>query len=283
MKFHLKYVRVHVCKDTGAVYAYLRRKGQPLIRLPGLLASPEFYAGYYAALRGETPAPVVAAARQSHSTLAAALNRYIAEALPKRVNGSTLDRQTATLRKFAALEGVGTLPINQLDRKFVERNIAEAGTVGIANTWLVTVRPFFQWAVTQELLAADPTAGIVLKLPKSSGHATWTEAQIAQFEARWPLGTRERLLFALLLYTGQRCSDVRLLGPTSIVNGAFPITQQKTGAKVLIPVLPELKAVIDACKVVGLGFFLTTKAGKPLEQRELNKWFRRACDDAGLP
>jgi integrase len=131
---------------------------------------------------------------------------------------------------------------------------------------------------------ADPTAGIVITLPKSDGHDTWDEEQIAQFEKRWPIGTRERLLFALLLHTGQRCSDVRLLGPTSIVKGAFPIKQKKTGAKVCIPVHPELAAAIKACNVMNIsGFFLTTSTGKPLDQRELNKWFRRACREAGLP
>jgi hypothetical protein len=42
--------------------------------------------------------------------------------------------------------------------------------------------------------------------PFATSH-TWTDAEIAQFERRWPLGTRE-LAFALLLYTGQRGGDV---------------------------------------------------------------------------
>jgi integrase len=283
VKIRIKYLKAWVDRKTGIAYARLRRNGQPEITLPTPVGSPEFWAGYHAALRGEHPVPIVAAVR--HNTIAAAVARYIEEALPKRVNGVTLSRQSATLRKFAAIESVGSLPVKVLDRKYIDRNIAEADTIGIANTWLITMRPFCQWAVTQELLAVDPTAGIVLKLPKSEGHATWTEEQIAQFEARWPLGTRERLLFALLLCTGQRCSDVRKLGPHSIVKGAFPITQQKTGAKVLVPVLPELAAAIAACNVVGIhsDTFLGTKRGVLIMQRDLNKWFRKACDEAGLP
>ena len=52
----------------------------------------------------------------------------------------------------------------------------------------------------------DPTAGV--KGYKSKEIHTWTEHEIEIFEARWPQGTRERLAFSLLLYTGQRGSDV---------------------------------------------------------------------------
>src|SRR5262249_62107481 len=108
------------------------------------------------------------------------------EVLPKRVKEGSRARQASTLRKFAALDGVGTARLTVLDRKYIDRNIADAPTLGIANTWLITIRPFCQWAVLQDMLPADPTAGIVIRLPKSEGHACWTEEQIAQFEARWP-------------------------------------------------------------------------------------------------
>ncbi len=39
---------------------------------------------------------------------------------------------------------------------------------------------------------------------KSREFHTWTEGEIEQFEERWSIGTRERLAFDLLLYTGQR-------------------------------------------------------------------------------
>ena len=52
----------------------------------------------------------------------------------------------------------------------------------------------------------DPTLRMQ-KFAKGEFH-TWTEEEIAQFEMRWPIGTTERLAFSLLLYTGQRRSDV---------------------------------------------------------------------------
>lgn len=286
VKISLRYVQPFVIEKNGKVYtyAYLRRPGYKRVRLPGLIGSVEFLAGYHAAMNGGDPVTVAAIVREKQQTIEVAIDRYIDEALPKRVpSEATRGRQTSTLKKFAELDGVGTAALSLLDSAFINRCIAEAPTVGVGRTWLITIREFCKWAVGEKLITTDPTAGIVIKLPKSDGHETWTEEQIAQFEARWPIGTRERLLFSLLLYTGQRCSDVRLLGPSSIMKGAFPITQQKTGAEVTIPVHAELAKAIEACKVVGLGYFLTTSTGKPLDQRDLNKWFRQACREAGLP
>src|SRR5262249_2207149 len=38
---------------------------------------------------------------------------------------------------------------------------------------------------------------------KIGTHHTWTESELTAFEASWPLGTRQRLAYALLLFTGQ--------------------------------------------------------------------------------
>lgn len=52
----------------------------------------------------------------------------------------------------------------------------------------------------------DPTIRIK-KFAEGEFH-TWTDVEIEKFEQRWPIGSRERLAFALFLYTGQRASDV---------------------------------------------------------------------------
>ena len=110
-----------------------------------------------------------------------------------------------TLKKFA--QEHGSKPFALIDRKYLERLFASAPTPGIARTCLITVRPFMQWAVTENLIEVDPTLGMKIKLPKSDGHDTWSEEQIAQFEARWPIGTMERL--ALMLLTDTPASQRR--------------------------------------------------------------------------
>ena len=59
--------------------------------------------------------------------------------------------------------------------------------------------------------------------------------RIETFEKRWAEGTRERLAFALLLYTGQRGSDVHRMSWADYVGDAIRVAQQKTATKLTIP------------------------------------------------
>jgi integrase len=80
------------------------------------------------------------------------------------------------------------------------------------------------------------------------GFHAWTEAEFARFEARWPLGTRERLAFDILLYTGLRRGDAVRLGRQHVTGDVFSIRTEKTGAVVTRPILPQLAASIAATK-----------------------------------
>jgi integrase len=124
--------------------------------------------------------------------------------------------------------------------------------------------------------------GVRLKVLKSDGHHTWSEDEIAQFEAHYPIGSKARLALALGLYTAQRRGDVVRMGRQHIRGGELTIRQQKTGAPLLIPVLPELQAIIDATPIGHLTL-LTTKTGKSYGANDFSEQFRKWCDDAGLP
>lgn len=58
----------------------------------------------------------------------------------------------------------------------------------------------------------DPTLGVTREKVHTTGYKTWSEEHISRFEARHPIGSKARLAFALLLYTGQRRSDVVKIG-----------------------------------------------------------------------
>src|SRR5262245_49623238 len=241
VKIRLKYVQHWVDKKTGGTYCFLRRPGHDRVRLPGLPGTPEFMAGYYAAIKGEQPAAAIEAARKVSHMIDGAIKHYLAEVLPLRVRSDdTRRRQTSTLNTFA--KKYGTSSVTAINADFINKKLKDAPTPISGRTWLITVREFCKWAVEEKMLDADPTAGIVIKLPKTDGHYTWEEEDIAQFEARWPHGTIERLLFSLLLYTGQRCSDVLTLGPARVINGTFKVKQIKTGAEVVVKLHDELLA-----------------------------------------
>src|SRR5215510_926842 len=73
-----------------------------------------------------------------------------------------------------------------------------------ARNWLKTFRHFIRWCEQRKLVRNDPTWGIRLKTPKSHGHHTWSEDEIAAFEAQHPIGSKARLALALGLFTAQR-------------------------------------------------------------------------------
>src|SRR5262245_51037755 len=119
-----------------------------------------------------------------------------------------------------------------------------------------------QHAVEIGMRADDPTRD-VRKIPSanSEGHHSWTEAEIAQFERHHPSGSRARLAFALLLYTGQRRSDAVRMGHQHLSDGMIYVRQVKTGREVWIPVHDALAPII--AKASSNLTFLLTPHGKP--------------------
>jgi integrase len=113
------------------------------------------------------------------------------------------------------------------------------------------------------------------------GHHTWTEDEIAQFEAHHPIGSRERLAFALGLHTGQRRGDVIRMGRQHIKGDVLRVTQRKTGAALALPIHPELAAVLATVPATQLTF-LQTLRGTPFTDHAFSDWFGKACDAAGL-
>ena len=51
-----------------------------------------------------------------------------------------------------------------------------------------------------------------IKLPKTKGHHTWTNEEIAQYRAHWLLGTQQRLVLEFALETVSRRGEVMRLG-----------------------------------------------------------------------
>jgi integrase len=128
----------------------------------------------------------------------------------------------------------------------------------------------------------DPTEGVRIPLPRTDGFHSWTEDEIAQFEARWPIGTRERLTLTILRYTGLRRGDAVRLGRQHIKNGIIALRAGKMGAQIIIPVLPELAAIINASRTGDLAL-IAGKLGQPMTKESFGNWFHGACQEAGVP
>ena len=135
--------------------------------------------------------------------------------------------------------------VRGLQRKHLEKIIGEkANTPAAANNLLKKVRALLNYAVVSDYRNDNPANGI--ERFKEGTHHTWTEAEIAQFEKHWPLGTRERTASALALYTGQRRGDVARMTWRDIEGGQISVVQGKTGTRLLIPIHLKLKEALDA-------------------------------------
>ena len=257
----------------GRVRHYLRRPGAPRLALPGEPGSVEFMAAYHAE-------PVAKTERNAAGTVNALAIAYYSSAEFSTLAAMTKRTYRNIVEKFRAANG--DKPFGDLRPESVRHMVAKrAGTPATANALLKMLRIMARFAIAEGWLKDDPTAGVKRIRSKSEGFATWSEADIAQFEARWPLGTRQRLAMALLLYTGQRRSDVIGMGRQHVRAGRIAVRQQKTGERLAVMIHPRLHEALDATSSDHLTF-LTTDAGAPFTSAGFGNWFHDAVAAAGL-
>lgn len=146
------------------------------------------------------------------------------------------------------------------------------------------LRRLFAYAKRLQWIPTNPVEDASrIKAEKTGGYHTWTEAEIAQFQAHHALGTRARLALEIMLWTGQRRGDARLFGPAHMQRGKINYQQGKTGKDLWLPAAPQLVEAIGAMQRVGLKTFLVTEYGKPFTAPGFGNKFREWCDEAGLP
>lgn len=157
-----------------------------------------------------------------------------------------------------------------------------------ANIRLKSLRGLFKWAIDagKGSVTKNPARDLPRLKVREGGLHTWSEEERCQFEARHPVGTKARLAYALMLYTGQRRSDVVLFGRQHVSSGKLRFTQQKNRRRkpisLELPILPELQAILDASPLGDLTF-LVTEFGRPFAVAGFGNWFRERCNEAGLP
>ena len=296
---HLKYVEEFIDRH-GKPHRYFRRAGKR-VRLPGRPGSAEFMAAYQATLDGipvskvETVAP-----RTAPGTVHWLVSTYLSSATFNALAPETRRTRANILENFRKADGdkrifvtVNGEPKMVLTRQLLQPIINKKSITPFAQRNLLnTLRAMFKWAVSEGKLPDDPTQGVTRQRLKNTteGYRTWTDAEIDQFIARHPIGTKAYLALRLLLDTGVRRGDVVDLGRQHIrhdllpkqPNGYLCIVQSKTGTLVEVPVTDALQAAIDACPSNHLTF-LVTNYGKPFTDAGFTGWFRDRCNEAGLP
>ena len=112
-----------------------------------------------------------------------------------------------------------------MPQDFIVR-VLDRMTPSSAHNWLKAIRGLMQHAIAVGLCKTDPTRGV--KLPKLGGSIhTWSEDEIAQYQAHHPIGTKARLALELALGTAQRRNDLLRMGRQHIRNGELFVRQQQ--------------------------------------------------------
>lgn len=139
----------------------------------------------------------------------------------------------------------------------------------------------------------------------SDANRAWTAEECAQFEAFYPLGTKQRTIYAMAKYAGNRRSDIAAISwddmaqvPVKNADGslryedAFIFRQTKNskkkggerGKRVTLLVLPQLaEALAHIERVPGRPVLLVPDGSKGYEAGSLTSSFWRWKRKAGLP
>jgi integrase len=288
---HPKHVHGYI-DVRGKARFYLRRPGLPGVPLPGLPWSPEFMTRYTEAMEQTKPTPRIGNVKPR--SLRALAISYTSDSaafatlkpVTQRVYRHLIDRFCREVDRDGQRYGdksAITMTMRHVEKLMELRKDKPDSANGLRRV----LREMMKHAVRMEWRKDDPTQGVAkIKPKKRGGYHRWSDAEVAQFEARHPIGTKARLAMTLGLYTGQARGDVIAMGPQHINNEVLDWVRKKTehltGFELAIPVHPELRRIIDATPSGHLTF-LVAEFGKPFTAERFGHWFRDRCNEAALP
>lgn len=253
------------------------RKGGYRVALPGKPGEEAFMLAYTKAF--EIAGSAKNSARGEPGTFARLVGEYYLSTEYKRLKEMTRKNYKRILDKFC--EAHGHRRVDQMKREHISLIMgAMSDRPGAARNLLKRIRTVLRFAIDLGWITSDPT--YKMKTYRSNEFHTWTEDEIEQFENRWPVGTKQRLAFALHLYTGQRRSDVHRMTWPDIKDGYINVVQQKTGARLEIRLHPALLDILQQTERKHI-CILVTEYGKPFSVAGYGQWMSDAINAANLP
>ncbi len=280
-------------KDRHAKTRWRFRRAGKTIQLPGKPGQPEFEAAYAAALAGR---PIQKAELRRLPTsavpksLRAAWRILISDTLEwKQLDPETQHSQTLIAERFlrsSVVDGepllFGDVPVANLQRKHIKAILARrSDTPHAASHLLRMIRKLAGVALDQEWIEYDPTYRVKFR-PAYGGWKAWPDQSRAAFEARWPIGSTPRLVYALALYFGHRRSDVVNVKWSDFEDAGSNVIQRKTDKALWIPMHPELVTVLEGTQRRG-EFVVLAQHGRPFSVKALGMRMQAWSRAAGLP
>jgi integrase len=296
MKVDLPFLVTDVDRH-GNVRLYARKKNVGKVRLRAPIGSPTFMPEYEAALqRLSRENQNATAATTKDGTLGWLALKYHADyeftrldAREQRVRKQMMEALLDEPLKPGSSLKFRDCPISELTPKHVRVLLKrKQDTPAQSNRRIRNLRIMLNWGLVEHDEYVKRNAASEVKPLKydSKGFHTWTVEEVKQYEARHPLGSAARLALVLMLYTGMRRQDAITLGPQHVKDGLItftPIKTSKSTKTVLqLPELAILRAILDG-SALGEQTFLVTEYGKPFSSNGFGNWFRKRCNEAGLP
>jgi integrase len=264
--------------------------------IPGSVTFRIFDQAYWAAAgaKGEKPAPPPRPATSPDGTVEKGVAAYLAwltaEAEAGRVPDDTMRSRRSLLGVWARANGDKRL--STLRKEHIEAGMQKRkDTPTTAKNWLYAVRTFYNWLIAEKRygITENPTLGVaLLERPKTGGFKPWAEPDVARFCETWKPGTMEHRALMVLLWCGQRRTDVVKFGWHKCDGDFIVFVQQKTQRRLKLPIPVHVRAILpprpaaNVAELHPLPFLVTNRDGKPFTKGYFTNWFREACQAAGL-
>jgi integrase len=259
----------------GHVYLSFRIGKGPRIKLPADPRSEEFRIAYAQAMA--------------------------AYATPKKETGPTIDTLIEFFLRSSAYRGLGNMTkpgymsrLNMIRREHGHRSLAGLTRDRIKRAildplvdrpaaqldTLKKLRILIKHGIERGLLAHDASFGI--KRPKTKEIRAWSDAEMDAFERRWPVGTKQRTAYALMLNAGTARVDVHRITWSQIDSDSIGYIRHKSGVAVDIGIAASLRKALDTAPREHLTV-INTEFGKPFTIDGFSGFMRDAIKRAGLP
>ena len=294
LKVSLQYLKVQLrYRDRhGNMRVYYRRRGRK-VRLYARPGSAEFQIEYDQVHGPQTTSHLLP------ETYRGLVIRYTNSSEFRSLEPST-QRQKVRVLESTCLEpyapGTDKLmaecPIKAFGRQHVRTlRDRKAAHREAARHRLKTMSQMFEWALDADVEGVTHNPVLNVKYPKplpGGGHHTWTFDEKEKFEERHPIGSKARLAFGLLYYTGLRVSDVVRLSRAHVQrDGSLRITLHKNRNRspvtLQLPILDELKAIMDASELGAPSFLVNDFGHAFASENSFGNKMRDWCNQAGLP
>jgi integrase len=254
-------------------YYYFRIKPGPRIRMPDDPRSEAFREAYAKAM-GK---PVTRNA-DATGTISAVIASYIRgpyQGLAPMSKPGYMSRLDMIREEIGhrSVSGLTRERIEKFLETLVDRPAAQLDT-------LKKLRILIRHAIDRRLLSNDPSLGI--KRPKQKEVRAWTDAEMAAFERRWPIGTKQRTAYALMLNAGTARVDVHRITWAQIDGGLVDYTRHKSKVPVQIEMAAALKKALEAAPQDHVTV-INTEFGRPFTIDGFSGFMRDAMKAAGLP